>query len=67
MTTPFRRRPKHGRRIVAVSDHWRVAGATYRRQVTVLRPDGALVPVLLPDDHPALVAFLERAAAAVAA
>jgi hypothetical protein len=39
----------------------------FRREVLVREPDGELAVRYLPDDHPALVRYLDRAAAAVAA
>jgi len=64
MTTPFRRRPKPRPRIVQVSSYWRTAGPEQGRQVLVELPAGDRVTTYLPDDHPALVRFLERAAVA---
>jgi hypothetical protein len=63
---PFRRRrPATGRpRIVSVSDHWRLAGADAGRQVVVELPGGQRVVHYLPDEHPALVRFIARAAVA---
>jgi hypothetical protein len=67
MTTPFLRRRVATRRprpvLVDVSNHWRVTDAGPRRQVT-LRTGAGLVTYYLPDSHPAVVAFLERAAVA---
>ncbi len=55
-------------RIVAVSDRWeRTEVGTFARVVTVALPDGSLIEGTVADDHPALLAFLARAAAAVAA
>lgn len=65
MTAPllFRRRAtKPRRRIVSVSNHWRFD----RRLVVVQLPDGGLQQGYMPDDHPELVAFLQRAAAVAA-
>lgn len=67
---PLRRRPTPRRRIVSVSNTWRVtpAGEPNQRRVTVRDVDGQLVTRYLSDDHPALVRYLARAhAAAVAA
>jgi hypothetical protein len=59
-----RKRPR--RRIVAVGNRWIVTDEGNRRQVTVREPDGSLVTRYLPDEHPALIAFLDRAWAAAA-
>jgi hypothetical protein len=63
---PFRRvsPPRPRRRIVAVGNYWRTAGPETGREVLVREPGGQLVTRFLPDDHPALVRFLERAAVA---
>lgn len=59
-----RRRSSAARkRIVAVADHWRVTPEGPRREV-VVQADGVLRTVYLPDEHPALVRYLERAAVA---
>ena len=60
-------RPAPARRvIVAASNHWKVTDAGYRRGITVREPSGALSTVYVPEDHPALVAFLADAAAVAA-
>jgi len=67
MSARSRRRPRQRPYIVSVSNHWRVAGPEQGRQVLVRDWDGNLQTIYVPDDHPALVRFLDRAAAAVAA
>jgi hypothetical protein len=67
MTAPllFRRRATAPRRrIVSVTNHWRLTGENAGREVLVRLPDGQVVVDYLPDTHPALVAFLQRAAVA---
>lgn len=62
MTAPLlrlRRAPRPRPVIVSVSNYWRVAEG---RQVLVRQPSGELVTAYVPDAHPALVRFLERAA-----
>jgi hypothetical protein len=67
MTLPFRRpRPQPRPRIISVTNHWRVAGPEQGREVVVRDVDGTLVTLFLADDHPALVRFLEHAAAVAA-
>ncbi len=59
--------PRPRPRIVTVTDYWRTAGPEQGRRVLV-HFEGELQTVYLPDDHPALVAYLDRAhAAAVSA
>jgi hypothetical protein len=53
-------------RIVAVGNRWHVTDEGNRREVTVRTADGQLVTRTLPDEHPALVAFLDRAWAVAA-
>jgi hypothetical protein len=71
MTLPilFRRQPspRPRRCIVDVTNHWRITPEGYRREVLVREPDGELATRYLADDHPALVRFLDRAAAAAVA
>lgn len=71
MTLPFlsRRRPapRPRRRIVDVTNHWRITPDGTLREVLVREPDGALVTRYLPDAHPALVRWLDRAAQQYAA
>jgi hypothetical protein len=64
--TRTRRRPRPRLYLVSVTDYWRVAGPQQGRQVLVRDAGGDLRTVYLADDHPALVAFLERAAAVAA-
>ena len=65
VTTPFRRRrPARRPAILSVSDTWRLDGAAYRRRVTIRTAAGDVVEGWVLDDHPALVAFLDRAAVA---
>lgn len=59
-------RPVPRRRIVSVGNRWQVTPEGNRREVTVREPDGRLVTAYLPDAHPALVSFLERAWAVAA-
>lgn len=65
MTLPLLRRkaPAARRRIVAVTNSWKVAGPEQGRLVLVREPDGVVVERVLPDEHPALVRYLARAAA----
>lgn len=69
MTAPLlfrRRRAAAPRRVIVdVTNRWRLDGPGPRREVLVRTPVG-LESVLLADDHPALVRFLTRAAAAAA-
>jgi hypothetical protein len=67
MTLPlFSRKPtrRPRRRIVAVRDYWRVVDGQPAREVVVRDYDGQVRRTYLPDEHPALVAFIERAAVA---
>lgn len=67
MTLPlFSRRPasRPRRRIVEVRDAWRLVAGEWCREVVVRDYDGQLRRTWLPDVHPALVAFLQRAAVA---
>jgi hypothetical protein len=50
--------------ILSVTSHWRVDGDDVRREVLVLTAAGDVVTRYLPDAHPALVAYLDRAAVA---
>lgn len=60
--------PRPRPRIVKVTSHWTVHPDGNLRTVLVRHPDGSLEHRGLPDSHPALVRFLERAhAVAVAA
>lgn len=52
------------RRIVEVTNRWQVTPDGSRRAVLVREPDGSLSTRYLPDAHPALVAYLDRAAVA---
>lgn len=66
MTLPLIRRQarRTGRVVLSVRDHWRVdATGVIRREVLVREPSGELRRGYLPDEHPALVSFLARAAA----
>jgi hypothetical protein len=64
MTSILRRRRPAARVLVSVSDHWRLVGERTGRQVLVRLPGGQLVVDYVPDEHPALVRFLARAAVA---
>jgi len=70
MTVPLlsRRKPaaKPRRRILSVRDSWRLVAGEWCREVVVRDYDGQVRRTYLPDVHPALVAFLERAAAVAA-
>jgi hypothetical protein len=71
MTVPlFSRRStvarKPRRRIVDVRDSWRLVAGEWAREVVVRDYDGQLRRTWLPDVHPALVSYLERAAAVAA-
>lgn len=61
-----RRRPatKPRRRILSVSNYWRTDGPVPLREVVIRDYDGRTRRTYLPDAHPALVSFLERAAVA---
>lgn len=58
------RRPR--RRILEVRNYWRIVAGEPAREVVVRDYDGQIRRTFLPDEHPALVAFLERAAAVAA-
>lgn len=58
--------PRPRPRIVEVTGHWRVTVDGSLRAVLVRHPDGTLTRQYLADEHPALVRFLERAAAVAA-
>jgi hypothetical protein len=62
----FSRRPasRPRRRIVEVRGAWRLVAGEWCREVVVRDYDGQLRRTWLPDVHPALVAFIERAAVA---
>jgi hypothetical protein len=69
MTAPtFLRRRVATRRprpvLVDVRNYWRVTDAGSLREVLVRTGSGRLVTTYLPDEHPALVRFFERAAVA---
>ncbi len=51
-------------RLVEVTSHWSRVDGEFRREVRAISPSGQLVTRYLPDSHPALVRFLERAAVA---
>jgi hypothetical protein len=53
-------------RIVAVGNRWQVTDEGNRREVTVRTADGQLVTRYLPDEHPAVVRFIDRAWAVAA-
>jgi hypothetical protein len=59
-----RPKPRPRPRIVEVTNTWAVTPEGNLRRVMVRLEDDTLVARLLPDEHPALVRFLERAAAA---
>lgn len=59
-----RRRPRPRRVIVSVSDHWKLDAAGVWCREVVVDVDGRPRVVFLPDEHPALVRFLDRAAVA---
>lgn len=48
------------RRILDVTNHWRVDGPVPLREVVVQEYDGRVRRTYLPDAHPALVSYLER-------
>jgi hypothetical protein len=55
------------RRIIEARNHWRVVDAgQFTREVLIRDYDGQVRRTYLPDEHPALVRFLERAEAAAA-
>jgi hypothetical protein len=67
MTLPlFSRRPasRPRRRILSAGTYWRFVDGQPHREVTIRDYDGQVRRTYLPDEHPALVAFLERAAVA---
>jgi hypothetical protein len=69
MTLPLlSRRPasRPRRRILEARDSWRLVAGEWCREIVVRDYDGQLRRTWLPDNHPALVAFLERAAAVAA-
>jgi hypothetical protein len=54
------------RRILEVTNTWHVGGVEPLRLVVVRDYDGQTRRTWMPDEHPALVAFLDRAAAVAA-
>jgi hypothetical protein len=65
MTLPlFGRRPRVAtrprRRILDVTNHWNVAGPVPLREVLVHDYDGRRRRIYLPDEHPAVVAWIAR-------
>jgi hypothetical protein len=60
----LRRKPaaRPRRRILAARDSWRLVADKWCREIVVRDYDGQVRRTYMPDEHPALVAFLERAA-----
>lgn len=51
------------RRIVSVSDHWRLVDGSFRREVVVELPGGGRQRGYMPDESPELLAYLSAVAA----
>jgi hypothetical protein len=65
MTLPlFGRRPRVAtlprRRILDVTNRWHVGGPVPLREVVVRDYDGSVRRTYLPDEHPAIAAWLDR-------
>jgi len=66
MTATLTRRRRRPRPVlVDVTNYWRCdyADGVHRREVVVRDPDGTKRSAYVPDEHPALVRFLQRTAA----